>query len=413
MARRYSILILAALALALAFGSASALAAKEDGAPTDRQSNALYWEGQAALKDSDWSKALKLFEDLEKLLRKNEPESADAALYWQAYALAQSKRTAEAKGVIERMRRQFPESRWNKDADALLVQTQPTAHIDAGSGDEELADIAVQALMSAPPERALPLLKKVLSSSRPLTTKKRALFVLSQLGTSEAFDAIIDTAKNASEPELRDEAIRMLGVSGSRAALERLSDIYATSTTAQDKRRVLEAWLIADRKDLVYAAARDESDESVRRKAIEVLGAMSASAELAQLLDTTRDAHNRHAIIQSLGVAGSTDPLVAIAGNTQLPEEERIAALQSLGIAGDRGGQQALRDLYAKADTPALRNAALQGLLIAGDTDSVIQLYKAARSADEKKALLRVLTQMDDDAAIDIIEDELTTPEGQ
>src|SRR5262249_23041024 len=156
-------------------------------------------------------------QDLEKILRQKEPKSADAALYWEAYTLVQAKRTAEAKSTIERLRREFPDSRWGKDADALVRDTRPAnaTKTDAGdkTDDEDLADVAVEGLMNAPPERALPLLKKVLQSNHSTRVKKRALFVLSQLGSDAALDVVIDTAKNSSDPDLRAEAVRMLGVS--------------------------------------------------------------------------------------------------------------------------------------------------------------------------------------------------------
>jgi HEAT repeat protein len=400
------------LAIALSFAVAPAFAAGEnDVLPGDKASNALYWQGQTALKQSDWSTALQRFTEMEKLLRKNEPRSVDAALYWEAYTLAQAKRTAEAKGVIERLRREFPDSRWSRDADALLARMQPATKPNPGLADEELADIALQGLLSAPPERALPLLEKVLASERSIKTKKRALFVLSQLGTDDAMNVVLDVAKNAREPELRHESIRMLGISGAKTAMERLTDIYASGKSADEKASVIQAWLIAGRKDLVLKTARDEPDPAVRRKAIETLGAMGASDELRQLFDATQDAGNRRAIIHSLGIAGNTSALTSIAGNPSLPENERLEAMRSLGIAGDHGGRGALVDLYAKADTPALRDAVLQGLLITGDSDAVTKLYRTARTTDEKKALLRVLTMMGGDKALDVIEHELDQPE--
>ena len=70
------------LGVALALACGPALAASQDDAPSgDKASNALYWQGQAALKQSDWSTALQRFQELERLLRKNEPKSVDAALY--------------------------------------------------------------------------------------------------------------------------------------------------------------------------------------------------------------------------------------------------------------------------------------------------------------------------------------------
>ena len=402
------------LSIALAFAVAQASPSDENNiAPGDKTSNALYWQGQAALKQSDWSAALQHFVELEKQLRKNDPKSADAALYWEAYTLEQAKRTAEAKGVIERLHHEFPDSRWSSEADALLAQMQPPARLDPGSADEDLADIAVQGLLNAPPERALPLLKNVLASQRPIKTKKRALFVLSQLGTVDAMNVVLDVAKSAQEPELRKEAIQMLGISGQKTAIERLAELYASSKNTEEKAFVIQAWLIAGRKDLVLKAARDEPDPALRRKAIETLGAMDASDELRQLFDATQDADNRRAIINSLGVAGNTNALTSIAGNTTLPQNERIEAMRALGIAGDRGGRAALVDLYAKEETPALRNAILQGLLITGDSEAVVNLYRKARTTDEKKALLRVLTTMDNSKAIDVIEHELSQPEGK
>ena len=47
---------------------------------------------------------------------------------------------------------------------------------------------------------------------------------------------------------------------------------------------------------------------------------------------------------------------------------------------------------------------------MAGDSDAVLTLYRNAKSVDEKKVLLRTLTTMGDDAAIDAIEAALDQP---
>lgn len=403
----YRIPLVVALAAAACAPLAQA-ASEGDMAPADKASNELYWQGQAALKKSDWSGALKRFADLESLLRRNEPRSADAALYWQAYALVQARRSGEARTAVERLHREFPGSRWGREADALLQQAKPTpAKVDVDGGDDELADVAIEGLMGAPAERAVPLLKKVLQGNRSSRLKKRALFVLSQVDGGSGLDAVFDVAANATDPSLREEAIRILGISGDERAIARLRDIYAKSGDADEKRRIIEAFLVADRKDLVLAAARDEADPAVRAQAIRTLGALDASEELRQLFATTRDAANQRAIVQALGVAGNASALAAIAADAKQGESLRIEALQALGVAGEDGGAQALVKLYAQADTPALREAVLQGLLVSGDSDAVLGLYRKAGSIDEKKRLLRTLTTMGDDAAIDAIEAEL------
>lgn len=383
-------------------------------APSDKQANGLYWQGQEALKQADWNGALKRFSELEKQLRAREPQNADSAIYWQAYTLQQARRGTEAKAAVERLHHDFPNSRWGKEADALLRQAQggaaaaaaTSARVAGGTDDDDIAEIAVEGLMNAPPERAIPLLKKVLQSTRSDKVKKRALFVLSQIDADSALDTVVDVAKTSSDPALREEAIRMLGVSGEARAIKRLSELYASSEDAREKRAIIQAWLVSDRKDLILAAARNETDASVRHQAIEALGALDASAELQQLFDATPDATNQHAIIQALGVAGNVGALTAIAEG-QRADDVRIEAIHALGIAGDEGGSAALVRLYPKLTAPALREAVMQGLLVAGDGDALVQLYKQAHSKEEKQALLRILTETNSDAALDTIESEL------
>jgi HEAT repeat protein len=401
-------LFAAALATAAAAAPLFARAAADEAmAPSDKQLNQLYWQGQESLKHADWNAAIKRFAELEKQLRAKEPQSADAAIYWQAYALNQARRTTEAKAAVERLHHDYPDSRWGKDADALVRQSQPMSAATAGGGgDEELAEIAVEGLINAPPERALPLLKKVLASQHSDKVKKRALFVLSQIDQDAALDSIVDVARNSKDPDLREEAIRMLGVSGEDRAIRRLSELYAGSKDAREKGAIIQAWLVADRKDLILASARNESDAGARRDAIQALGALDGAAELKQLFDSTKDPDSQREIIQALGVAGDVKSLAAIAGSQQ-PDAIRIEAIHALGVAGDEGGSPVLVRLYPTATSPALREAVMQGLLIAGDSDALLQLYKQAKTREEKQALLRIITATDSGAALDLIENEL------
>ena len=358
--------------------------------PGDKASNALYWEGQAALKQSDWSTALRRFQDLENLLRKNEPKSVDAALYWEAYTLVQAKRTAEAKNTIERLRREFPDSRWSRDADTLLAQMQ-TGHEARPGVDRRRSRRHRDGRAAERAARArVPLLKKVLASQRSIKVKKRALFVLSQLETNEAMNVVLDAAKNAREPELRREAIRMLGMSGENDR-DRASRRYLRIQQERGRKGERDRSLAGRRPQ--RSRAEDRPRRARSRGASTRPSRHSARWEhltsCASCSMQRKDADNRRAIIQSLGVAGNASALKSIAGNASLPQNERVEAMHALGVAGDHGGAAALVDLYAKADTPALRDAVLQGLLISDDSDAVTKLYSNARTTEEKKALLQ------------------------
>jgi len=154
----------------------------------------------------------------------------------------------------------------------------------------------------------------------------------------------------------------------------------------------------------VLDAARNETDPSVRREAINALGAMDGAAELKQLFGSVKEPENQKNIVQALGVAGDRAGLAAIVADAGTHEETRIDALQALGVAG---GNAELVKLYPSANTPALRDAVLQGLLIAGDGKGMAALYRQAKTKEEKQAILRMLGVMGDDAALEIIEQEL------
>jgi HEAT repeat protein len=379
-----------------------------DMAPTDKQLAELYWQGQESLKKSDWSTARERFRRLETELRNKEPQSADAAVYWQAYALVQARRTAEARKLLDQFDREFAESRWRKDANDLRRQIDGNAMANkvATGEDEELAEIAVSGLMQASAERALPILRKVLQGGHSNKVKKRALFVLSQFDEEEALNVLGDIAARSADPELREEAIRMLGVSGEDAAVARLSAIYASSTHADDKEEILQAWLVAERPDLVLNAARTETASDLRLTAIGVLGAMEATSELKSLFASEKSPDVRKRIVQSLGVAGDSSTLTEIASSAE-SEEVRIEAIHSLGVASSPEADAALVRIYSSANSPKVREAALNGLLISDNSEAMLELYRKAKTKEEKQALLRMLTLTDSDATLDLIESEL------
>ena len=95
---------------------------------------------------------------------------------------------------------------------ALLMAGATTAHAkDVNRGEpapteqEELAIAALEGLMAQPPERALPIIKKVLAGSQTTLVKQRALFVLSQIDSAEAQQILIQ-ASRSTDPALRSVA---------------------------------------------------------------------------------------------------------------------------------------------------------------------------------------------------------------
>ena len=92
----------------------------------------------------------------------------------------------------------------------VLSATAAVAQVD---DDEMLKIAALEALVSAPPERAFPIVSRVLKGSGSTELKSRALFVLSQMDYPEGLQLLLDTAR-ANQGELSMEAIRMIGING-------------------------------------------------------------------------------------------------------------------------------------------------------------------------------------------------------
>src|SRR6185295_8172792 len=136
-------------------------------------------------------------------------------------------------------------------------QTSPSDD-RAPTEDEELSIAALESLMMQPSARALPILKKVLAGSQSTLVKRRALFVLAQIEAPEARDLLMQTARTS--PELRGDAIRSIGISGDQKSLDALQEIYKVGDE-DAKKEILQAWMIAGRKEAIFNVAVNAKTE--------------------------------------------------------------------------------------------------------------------------------------------------------
>jgi HEAT repeat protein len=283
---------------------------------------------------------------------------------------------------------------------AAAAQTETAA---AAADSEELKIAAVEALISAPPERALSILRKVLAGEGSDELKERALFVLSQVDLPEAQALLLETARSDAGP-LRHEAIRMIGIGGGREALAGLSELYAGGDS-ETKEAVLEAYLIADDEDAVYQIAANAQDPDEFEEAVQTLGAMGA---LEQLRALRSRGDMSEVLIEAYAVAGDTESLRELAIDGSDPERQ-AQAIRGLAIAGDN--PEILVGIYRDAGSPEIRDAVREALLIGDHDQAVLQLFRDSRDSAEKRELLELLVVMDSDAAWEIIDATLENQE--
>jgi hypothetical protein len=268
----------------------------------------------------------------------------------------------------------------------------------AATEQEELAMAALEGLMAQSSERALPILKKVLAGSQSTRVKRRALFVLSQVESPESREILLQTARS-SNPELRSEAIRSIGIEGDPKSLDALQAIYNTGDE-ETRSSVLQAWMIAEHKAAVYNVALNARTEEEAAEAIRMLGVMGATDELRKLADKPTAARG---LVEAYAIAGDLEGLLKIVNGTGA-HALKVDAVQRIGIVDGDAARKALRDIYTRSTDAEIKDAALHGLLIADDDQGVLALYRAAKTSDEKRALLRTLSMMDSDAALEAID---------
>jgi HEAT repeat protein len=282
---------------------------------------------------------------------------------------------------------------------ALLLAVPVFAQSQRASNpDEELALAALEGLMAQSPARALPIIKKVLAGSQTKLVKQRALFVLSQIDGPEAAEILLQTARGA-DAEMRDEAIRSIGIGGDPKSLDALMPLY-TAGGKDVKKRVLEAWMIADRKEAIYQLAVNAKSEDEAAEAIRMLGAMGATEELRKLGERPNAAKG---LIEAYAISGDLASLRKIVDGTG-EKAVRLDAVRKIGIIDGEASRAALRDIYTRATDAEVKEAAMQGMLIADDDKGVLALYQASKDPDEKRKLLRTLMSMDGDVALQVID---------
>ena len=280
-----------------------------------------------------------------------------------------------------------------------IAQTSSSEAEKARQVNEELKLAAVEALITAPDDKALPLINKVLAGNHSDKVKEAALFILSQISAPEAQTTLLNFAREENG-ELQLEAIRMIGIGGGEG-MSNLKSIYE-SGDGEAREAVLEAFMIAGDTQAVFEIATIAEGDDFEH-AVEMLAVMGARDELRQLRNTKGTSE---ALIEACAISGDFDclrELAADGSNIELQTE----AIEAMGIVGGDEVNAALVDIYKNASDEDIREAALDGLMISGDDMGLLELYRSSNSSSEKKELLEYLVMTGSDEVWNIIDSAL------
>jgi tetratricopeptide (TPR) repeat protein len=368
-----------------------------------------YDDGQKALRQQNWMEAAKQFEQA----IKTDETQADAAMYWRAYALYKAGRSKEAERGLRQLERKYPESSWLKEAQALRIEYQdPEKSIEqvAGTGDgdamdDELRLFALVQLMDRDPDRALPMVLDLARNAESPSVRQDALFVLAVNDSPHAKEALLEIVRNNDDPEMQNHAIHLLGTMD---ATEELQSIYATLENRATKVEVIHAFAIAGDSSLLKQVLEQETDPELRQAAIHGI-AIEGGEESMQLLESlyssTASTEEKAMILQAMAIGDDTAGIFRV---LQLEEDSelRSAAIQSLAISDGEDVKDYLLELYPRASRDE-KEAVIHSMMIMDDPDGLISLMKQEQDPELKREMMQMLATMDSEEADEYLFDML------
>lgn len=351
--------------------------------------NRYYEHGQSNLDAGRWDKAVENFGEVVS----RGGARADGALYWKAYALNKLGRRDEALAAISDLRKNYATSRWLDDARALEIEIKQAAGKPVSpesADDEEMKLMALNSILNSDPDRALPLIEKLLHSSQSPKIKERALFVLTQSGSPNARQLVVEIAKGGSNPDLQMKAVHYLGVMGAK---QELGQVYASTNDAEVKSAVLHGLMVAGAKEQLLAAAKTEKSPDLRQQAIHWLGTMGAEQELWQLYQTEQSLEVKQALVHALFIGGKTDHLLEIA-RTAKEQELRQQAIHWLGASGSHQMGDALAGIYTSESNPEVKKQIIHALFIQNNGKDLVDIARKETNMEMKKEIVHYLSIM-------------------
>ena len=305
-----------------------------------------YAQAREALNAARYQEAAEAFAEL----RGQHTRSVYAAdsYYYQAFALSRLGSRAQlrrARDLLQTQINDYSQASTLADARELLmrVETQLAMQGDAQAAaaitqqatdpcgpDQELRAAALNALMNMNSERAIPILRQVLEDRGACSAELRqqAVFLIAQKMDEESMDILLDLAHRNPDPdpEVREQAVFWLSQVRSEEALDALESILRESHDPQLQ------------ENAIYAISQHRSERS------------------GQILRE-------------------------YAERTDAPTELRENAIFWIGQAP--GGVEYLKSIWARLDTPELKENILHAIAQADDEDGRRWLMERARDSSE------------------------------
>ena len=372
----------------------------------ERETERVYQQAKKLADKGQWEEALKAFDEASQKVGSR----ADGALYWKAYAQNKLNQQAEALTTLAELKRSFPDSRWLKDARALeeeIRRASRQAPDDPGSQpDEELELLAINNLIQTNPEKALPILLKLLEGNASPKIKEKALFVLSQSGSDKSREIVANFARGKSNPDLQLKSLEYLALFGGKESRQVLADVYASATETKIKKAILGFFMIGGERDRLLEAAKGEKDADLRGEAIGQLGVLGARAELFEMYQAESEVKVKKKILDALFVNGAADKISDLAQNEK-DAGLRRAAIEKLGLMGSEKTAATLLKMYGNENDKEIRKKVIEALFLQGNAKAIVEIARKETDPALKKKAVEQLSIMNSKEGTEFFEEIL------
>ena len=397
--------------------------------------DSVYREARSALTRRDWPRAATLFASIESRF----PKSAYAAdaLYWQAFALYRlggEESLRRALAALKTQRSRYASAATRGDAAALqrriqgelarrgdpeaaaaiaaatsaiaappapptpptpprpprppapprpgrAVRVTPCSE-DSDTSEDDIKVAALNALQQMDPERAAPVLRKVLARRDEASAclRRKAVFLVAQQQAEGAETTLLEAARSDPDAEVREQAVFWLSQVGTERSVAALDSIARTTTdpNLQDK--------------AVFALSQEGSSRSTQ--------ALRAFAERGDVPEAAREK-----AIFWLGQSGTSENatfLRALYGRLQGAELKKKVLFSISQMGTPESGTWLVQVARNEKETPELRKQALFWAQQCDvPTSEFATLYAASQDREMREQLIFVLSQRGDKAAAD------------
>jgi HEAT repeat protein len=370
--------------------------------------DSLYRAARESLNRGEYRRAAQLFNEVTKKFPKSQ-YALDCA-YWEAFSRYRSGTTDDLRAALRildegkdkfaylrssesdvaglRARVQGALAARGDAAAARQLQAEATQNTSCDREDVSVRAEALSALGQMDLASAMPVVKKVLARRDECTVelRRRALYLIGRQPSADAAPLLLDVAKNDTDAGIRSEAMSWLSRTAGDQAVPLLEDLLKTSTDERTQRSAVNALGSIDtdkaRKAVRAIIERADVLERVRIEAIQ-----SLARDRDNRMMSAEDLQYLRSLYAKLETPRLKEAVLSAIGRVETPESEQFL----LGVARN------------ETESPSLRAAALQrlGRMQTVSLTEIGKLYEAADSRSMREQILQALSQRKEPEAID------------